>query len=184
MILSLICMICFIDYSFAQTSQTTVIDPLTGMIIYSGSSLPYTPVLPPPPYYIPSARDMINAGELAVRNSVNNGSSSVSTNGSADRNTTRSAAGSAGGSSRTDKPCHECGGDKRCINWDYITHVGYCHGSGKCRACSGSGYMQNPYGGIGDKIKCTYCWTGNVGKCGRCHGTGKCSSCNGTGKSR
>lgn len=59
--LLLVCMICFIHTAYAQT----IIDPLTGMTIYSGSSLPYTPVLPPA-LYIPKADDFIDAGRKAV----------------------------------------------------------------------------------------------------------------------
>lgn len=58
--LMLICMICFVHFSYAQ-----IIDPVTGMVISSGSSLPYYPVLPPPPK-IPTAQDFVDAGRKAV----------------------------------------------------------------------------------------------------------------------
>lgn len=173
--LLLVCMICFVHTAYAQT----IIDPVTGMVIYSGSSMYYVPVLPPPPQ-MPTANDFKRAGENAVRNSSKTTSSSVSTT----RNTTRNATRTRVGSNHNDNPCPVCGGNGKCTSMTHPTAPDYCHGSGICKSCSGKGYVTSPYTGIGTTMKCTYCWSGKVGKCGRCRGTGKCSSCNGTGKLR
>lgn len=71
----------------------------------------------------------------------------------------------------------------------------WCKGSGKCRSCGGSGWIEGTCNGCfgkgnvehplgGTRVPCLTCYgVGKIGRrCGNCHGKGVCSFCGGTKK--
>ena len=87
----------------------------------------------------------------------------------------------SGGSGNNQRRCNICNGYGDCRFWGHSYYDKfYCHGSGICQYCDGTGWQSS-------NVPCANCETpgrygspGN-GKCSYCGGNGKCNTCGGSG---